>query len=35
MLSTKFVIIKGWLHCLPPEPKGRFLVNNILMFGSV
>ena len=22
-------IIKGWLHCLTSEPKGRFLVNNI------
>ena len=28
-------IIKGWLHCLTSEPKGRFVVNNILMFGSV
>ena len=27
-------IIKGWLHCLVLESKGRFLVNNILMFGS-
>ena len=27
-------IIKGWLHCLTPEPTGRFLVNNELMFGS-
>ena len=28
-------IIKGWLHCLMPEWKGRgLLVNNILMFGS-
>ena len=27
-------IIKGWLHCLTLESKGRFLVNNILMFGS-
>ena len=26
-------IIKGWLHYLTSEPKGRFLVNNIL-FGS-
>ena len=26
-------IIKGWLHCLTSESKGRFLVNNIL-FGS-
>ena len=24
------VIIKGWLHCLTPESKRRFLVNNIL-----
>ena len=23
-------IIKDWLHCLTSEPKGRFLVNNIL-----
>ena len=27
-------IIKGWLHCLTSESKGRFLVNNVLMFGS-
>ena len=27
-------IIKGWLHYLTSEPKGRFLVNNTLMFGS-
>ena len=27
-------IIKRWLHCLTSEPKGRFLVNIILMFGS-
>ena len=27
-------IIIGWLHCLMSESKGRFLVNNILMFGS-
>ena len=27
-------IIEGWLHCLKLESKGRFLVNNILMFGS-
>ena len=27
-------IIKGWLHCLISEPKGRFLVNRILMFDS-
>ena len=27
-------IIKGWLYCLTSESKGRFLVNNILMFGS-
>ena len=26
-------IIKGWLRCLTSESKGRFLVNNILMFG--
>ena len=33
MLSTKFIIIKGWLHCLTSESKRRFLVSNIL-FGS-
>ena len=33
MLSTKFIIIKGWLHCLTSESKRRFLVNNAL-FGS-
>ena len=27
-------IIKGWLHCLTSESKERFLVNNLLMFGS-
>ena len=27
-------IIKGWLYCLTSELKGRFLANNILMFGS-
>ena len=27
-------IIKGWLHCLTSESKGRFLVNNTLMFGT-
>ena len=27
-------VVKGWLHCLTSESKGRFLVNNILMFGS-
>ena len=27
-------IIKGWLHCLTPESKGRFLFNNISMFDS-
>ena len=27
-------IIKGWLHYLTSESKGRFLVNNISMFGS-
>ena len=27
-------IIKGWLHCLTSDSKGRFLANNILMFGS-
>ena len=27
-------IIKGCLHCLKSESKGRFLVNNTLMFGS-
>ena len=25
---------KGWLNCLRSESKGRFFVNNILMFGS-
>ena len=33
-LSTKFIIIKGWFCCLKSEWKRRFLVNNILMFGS-
>ena len=28
-------IIKRWLHCLTSESKGKFLVNNILIFGSV
>ena len=27
-------VIKGWLHCLMSESKGRFLVNTTLMFGS-
>ena len=27
-------IIKGWLHCLSSESKGRLLVSNILMFGT-
>ena len=27
-------IIKGWLHCLTSESKGRFLVSNILIIGS-
>ena len=27
-------IIKGWFYCLTSELKGRFLANNILMFGS-
>ena len=27
-------IINGWLQCLTSEWKGRFLVNNILMFGT-
>ena len=27
-------IIKGWFHYLTSQSKGRFLVNNILMFGS-
>ena len=27
-------IINGRLHCLTSNSKGRFLVNNILMFGS-
>ena len=26
--------IKGWLHCLTSESKGRFLANNILIFDS-
>ena len=26
--------IKGWLHCLTWDSKGRFLINNILTFGS-
>ena len=25
--------IKGWRNCVTSELKGRFLVNNILMFG--
>ena len=24
-------IIKGWLHCLRSESKGRFFANNILL----
>ena len=28
-------IIERWFHCLTSESKRRFLVNNILMFGSV
>ena len=27
-------IIKGWFHCLALVSKRRFLVNNVLMFGS-
>ena len=27
-------IIKGWLHCLSSESKGKFLAINILMFDS-
>ena len=27
-------IIKGWLHCVTTESKGRFHVNNILMFDT-
>ena len=27
-------IIKGWIHCLTSESKGRFLVSNLLMLGS-
>ena len=27
-------IIKGWPHCLTSESNGRFLVNDILTFGS-
>ena len=34
MLSTKFIIIKGWLHCLTSESKRRFLVSNILCMMS-
>ena len=34
MLPTKLIIIKGWLHCLTSESKGRFHVNNILIFSS-
>ena len=33
MLSTIVTNIKGWLHCLTSESKGRFLLKNIL-FGS-
>ena len=28
-------LIKGWLNYLTSESKGRFLVNNIVIFGSV
>ena len=28
------ICCKGWFHCLKSESKGRFPVNNILMFGS-
>ena len=28
-------VIKGWLHCLTSESKGRFLVNNILLAWSL
>ena len=34
MLSTKFIIIKGWLHYLTSESKSRFLVSNILCMMS-
>ena len=34
LISQVGTRLKGWLHCLTSEPKGRFLVNNILMFGS-
>ena len=30
MLSTMFIIIKGWLHCLTSESKGIFLISNIV-----
>ena len=29
MLSTKFINIKVWLHCLTSESNGGFLVNEI------
>ena len=28
-------IIKGWLHSLTSESKGRFFVSNIFMFDSI
>ena len=31
MLKQCNGIIKGWLHCLMSESKGRFLANNILL----
>ena len=31
MLSTKFIIIKGWLHCLTSESNRRFLVSTVLL----
>ena len=30
ILSTKFIVIKGWLHCLTSESNRRFVVSNIL-----
>ena len=28
-------LVKRWLHCLTSESKERFLVKNVLVFGSV
>ena len=33
-LNNGIVSFKEWLHWLMSQSKGRFLVNNILMFGS-